>query len=224
MKKVGIIGITGKVGAILSQMVLEDSELELVGGISRKSAPVDFLNLAKHSDVLIDFSSPDASIQAAAAAAGATGAPLVCGTTGISAENFKKIENYSKITPIFYASNFCIAIHIMASLLKRCSKALSEYDISLTDKHHKNKKDAPSGTSVFLAKQLGREAQMLSIRAGDVPAEMICEFCGKEDMLTISHRAFGRGIYAKGAIACAKWLIGKTPRMYSMQDYVNARN
>ena len=65
---------------------------------------------------------------------------------------------------------------------------------------------------------------MLSIRSGNIPAEIICDFCGDDDMLTISHRAFGRGVFAKGAVACAKWIIGKSAKMYSMQDYLNAKN
>ena len=223
MKKVGIVGITGKVGSIVAKLISDDADLELIGGTSSKSQPSDFENLAKNSDVLIDFSLPESTIRAIEAAKSHNTA-FVCGTTGISADMFKKIEDSAKQIPVLYTSNFSIAIHLMAYMLKKCSDTLKEYDISIIDKHHKNKKDAPSGTSIFLSKQLNREAQMLSVRSGNIPAEMICDFCGQDDMLTISHRAFERGVFAKGAVACAKWIVGKPAKMYSMQDYLNEKN
>lgn len=222
MKKVGIIGITGKVGSIVAKLVSDDADLELIGGTSSKSQASDFENLAKNSDVLIDFSLPESTMQAIEAAK-LHNTAFVCGTTGMSAENAKTIEDSAEKIPVLYTSNFSIAIHLMASMLKKCSETLKEYDISIIDKHHKNKKDAPSGTSIFLSKQLDRKAQMLSVRSGNIPAEMICDFCGQDDMLTISHRAFGRGVFAKGAVACAKWIIGKPAKMYSIQDYLNAK-
>lgn len=223
MKKVGIIGITGKVGSIVAKLVSEDSELELVGGTCSESQSSDFENLAKNSDVLIDFSLPESTMRAIKAAK-LHNTAFVCGTTGMSAENAKIIEDSAKKIPLLYTSNFSIAIHLMASMLKKCSETLKEYDISIIDKHHKNKKDAPSGTSIFLSKQLDRKAQMLSVRSGNIPAEMICDFCGQDDMITISHRSFGRGVFAKGAVACAKWIVGKPAKMYSMQDYLNEKN
>lgn len=218
-RKVGIIGITGKVGTILSEIIEKDTDLELIGGTSSKSTNADFENIAKNSDVLIDFSVQISTMQAIEVAK-RFGTPFICGTTGISEENLKKIKEYSKKISILYASNFSIAVHLMAAMLKRCSEVLSGYDISIIDKHHKSKRDAPSGTSLFLAKQLKKEAQMLSVRSGNIPAEMICDFCGEDDMLTISHRAFGRTVFAKGAVACAKWIIGKKSGMYSMEDYI----
>ena len=223
MKKVGIIGITGKVGSLVSKLVSEDSELELIGGTSSNSSTSDFEKLAENSDVLIDFSLPESTMHAIKAAE-LHNIAFVCGTTGISEAEFSKIKNAAKQIPVFYTSNFSIAIHLMASMLKKCSETLREYDISIIDKHHKNKKDSPSGTSIFLSKQVGCKAQILSIRSGNIPAEMICDFCGDDDMLTISHRAFGRGVFAKGAVACAKWILGKAAKMYSMQDYLDAKN
>lgn len=223
VKKIGIIGITGKVGSIVSKLVSEDPELELIGGTSGKSTISDFENLAKNSNVLIDFSLPESTKQAIEAAESYNTA-FVCGTTGISADDFQKIEDSAKKIPILYTSNFSVAIHLMAFMLKKCAETLKKYDVSIIDKHHKNKKDSPSGTSLFLAKQLDCEAQILSIRGGNIPAEMICDFYGEDDMLTISHRAFGRGVFAKGAIACAKWIVGKPAKMYSIQDYINAKD
>lgn len=221
-KKTGIIGITGKVGTILADIVEKDTDCELIGGTSSKSTQADFENIAKNSDVLIDFSVPISTMRAVEISCKLK-VPFICGTTGISEANLDKIREYSEKIPILYASNFSVTVHLMAAILKKCSKILSEYDVSIIDKHHKSKRDAPSGTSLFLAKQLGREAQMLSVRSGNIPAEMICDFCGEDDMLTVSHRAFGRAVFAKGALACAKWIIGKQPGMYSVEDYIGTQ-
>lgn len=222
---VGIIGITGKVGSVLAKMVRGDPKFQLKGGTSRVSRDSDFTELAHASDVFIDFSLPESTMKALEAAREA-GIPFVTGTTGISAEYLSKIEESSKIIPILHSPNFSIAIHLMSSLLEKCSRVLSDdYDVDIIDRHHKNKKDAPSGTSLFLAKNLKpnmkSEVEMLSIRGGNVPAEMICEFIGQNDMLSISHRAFGREVFAKGALDCARWIVNqKEPGMYSMEDYI----
>lgn len=222
MKRIGVVGITGKVGTIVSNIVGQDPFFELVGGISSKSTDADVENIVKNSDVLIDFSLPIATMRVIPFAV-QYGVPLVCGTTGFSKDDLQKMNRCSKEVPILYASNFSLAVQLMALLLKKCSETLgNDYDVSIIDKHHKNKKDAPSGTSLFLAEQLGRKAQMLSIRSGNIPAEIICDFCGDDEVLTISHRAFGRAVFAKGAVACAKWIIGKDAQMYSMQDYIGA--
>lgn len=218
--KIGVMGITGKVGSILAKMIENNANFELVGGTCSQSKQSDFADLAHKSDVFIDFSLPESTLKALSAAAEAK-IPFVSGTTGISEENLNKIQKYSEIIPILHTPNFSIAIHLMASLMKKCSQVLSEYDIAIIDKHHKNKKDAPSGTSLFLAKNLDREAQMLSVRGGNVPAEMTCDLLGANDMLSISHRAFGREVFAAGALNCAQWLITKKePKMYSMEEYL----
>ncbi|MBR1734649.1 MAG: 4-hydroxy-tetrahydrodipicolinate reductase [Alphaproteobacteria bacterium] len=219
MIKIGIVGITGKVGTIVAQIVENDDQLELAGGISSKSTDADLENVARNSDVLIDFSLPISSMRAVEVAQKFE-LPFVCGTTGLSEVDFQKLNEFSKKIPIIYASNFSIAVHLMAKLLKQCEIILRDYDITIIDKHHKSKKDAPSGTSIFLSKQLNRKAQMLSVRSGNIPAEMVCDFCGDDDMLTISHRSFGRTVFAKGAIACAKWIIGKKAGIYSMEDFI----
>lgn len=217
--KVGVIGLSGKVGSIVSKLIQEDSSFVLVGGTSSKSSRDDFQSVASASDVLVDFSVPKSTIEAAKAAEMAK-IPFVSGTTGISTEDFHEIEECAKTIPILYTSNFSIAIHLMASFLQKCSNVLQGYDAVIIDKHHKNKKDAPSGTSLFLAKCLNTNVQMLSVRAGNMPAEMECEFCGENEMFTLSHRAFDRKLFAKGALDCAKWIIDKSAGMYSMNEYI----
>lgn len=221
--KVGVIGITGKVGSLLANMIRNNPCFELSGGTHSKSQQSDFRDLAHASDVFIDFSIPESTLKSLAAAKEAK-IPFVSGTTGMSSENFEEIKRSSEIIPVLHTPNFSIAIHLMASLLKKCSQVLDGYDIFIMDKHHKNKKDAPSGTSLFLAEKLGKEAQMLSVRGGNIPAEMICDMIGQHDMLSISHRAFGREVFAEGSLNCAKWIRTKTEsRMYSMEEYIENR-
>jgi 4-hydroxy-tetrahydrodipicolinate reductase len=221
--RVGIIGITGKVGAALRSLISNDSEIELVGGYSRQNSISDLENLAINSDVLIDFSLPDATMMALEIAS-RIATPFVSGTTGISEENFRKILKFSEKIPILHASNFSIGIPLMAILMKKCAAILADFDITLIEKHHRHKKDSPSGTALFLVEQIEQNAQILSVRAGNGSTEHTCGFYGENETLTISHQTFGRDVFARGALACAKWIIGKKPKMYAIQDYINAKN
>ncbi|MDR2681738.1 MAG: 4-hydroxy-tetrahydrodipicolinate reductase [Holosporaceae bacterium] len=222
MKKVGIVGITGRIGALLQELLRDSSELCLGGGVSGASSPADFAELAENSDVLVDFSRPAATVVAAEFAS-RYGTPLVIGTTGIAPADLEKIREYSRQVPIMYSANFSLGIQLMAILLKKCSAVLSDLDFSIVDLHHRYKKDSPSGTALFLAEQVQQKAQIVSIRSGDVPGDHICDFCGDDEMLTISHRVFNRKVFAGGALKCALWLTNQKPGVYSMADYLREK-
>ncbi len=215
--KIGIIGITGRIGQVLVDLIEADPALTLSGGVSSKNNRADFENLAENSDVFVDFSCPAASIIAAEIARSIK-IPFVCGTTGLPEDFFQKLKEFSADIPVLYASNFSLGVQLMAMLLEKCGKILDYYDVSIIDKHHSRKKDAPSGTALFLSEKLKKQPQVVSIRAGNVFGDHICDFTGEDEMLSISHRAFNRNIFAKGALLCAKWIEGKAPGMYSMQD------
>ena len=217
--KIGILGITGRIGTILSKMI---SANELSGGISSKTSEEEIANIIKKSDVLIDFSAPQAMLKVLPIAK-QFGVPIVTGTTGFSEQEFAEIEKYAKHIPILHANNFSVCVQLMAMLLKKCSEVLTDFDFSIIDKHHKRKKDAPSGTALFLAKQVSSKAQIVSIRSGNICGDHICDFSGENEMLTISHRAFNRNIFASGALDCAKWIIGKEPRLYTMADFLQSK-
>lgn len=217
--KIGILGITGRIGTILSKMIaIED----FTGGISSKSTDAEIENVVKNSDVLVDFSSPKATLKILPFAKKFK-APLVTGTTGFSENEFEELKSYAKYIPILHANNFSVCVQLMAMLLKKCSEVLTDFDFSIIDKHHKKKKDAPSGTALFLAKQVSSKAQIVSIRSGNICGDHICDFSGENEMLTISHRAFNRNIFASGALDCAKWIVGKEPRMYTMADFLQSK-
>ena len=220
--KIGIIGITGTMGKVLSEIIAQNTEnLLLSGGISSKSTEDEISNLAKDSDVLVDFSQPKPALMAISAAS-KVGTPVVSGTTGLSERDFNKIREFSSRIPILHASNFSVGVQLMSVLLKKASEILVPgFDVNIIDMHHNKKKDSPSGTALFLEKAIGRpDTKIASVRAGGIFGDHICDFIGENEMLTISHRAFNRKIFAKGAIACAQWIIEKNPGLYTMMDYL----
>ncbi len=217
--KTGVIGITGRIGNILLKMIAAE---DFVGGVSSKSTDVEIENIVKTSDVLVDFSSPKATLKILPFAK-KYNVPLVTGTTGFSENEFEELKSYAKYTPILHANNFSVCVQLMAMLLRKCSEVLTDFDFSIIDKHHKRKKDAPSGTALFLAKQVASKAQIVSIRSGNICGDHICDFSGENEMLTISHRAFNRNIFASGALDCAKWIIGKTAGFYTMEDFLRSK-
>jgi 4-hydroxy-tetrahydrodipicolinate reductase len=215
--KIGIIGVDGRMGKILSALIPNE---EQSGGISRTTSPEESVEIIKRSDVLTDFSTPAATLKIINTAV-AHKVPLIIGTTGFSDEDFEQIKKASATIPILYSSNFSIGIQLAALLIRKCTEILPDFDFSITDKHHNRKKDAPSGTALFLARQTSQKAQIVSLRAGNIFGEHTCDFTGEHEMLSISHRAFDREVFAIGALKCAGWIIKKPPRLYSTEDYLN---
>jgi 4-hydroxy-tetrahydrodipicolinate reductase len=214
--KICIIGITGRMGKVLSSLI-PAAEL---GGASSKTSDSELEALIESVDVLIDFSTPAAALKAIGRAS-IFKKPIVSGTTGLSKDDFESLEKFSKSIPILRASNFSLSVHLAAAFLKKCSSILTGFDFCITEKHHRGKKDIPSGTALFLAEQVSSEVQIVSLRAGNSFGEHICEFAGENETLSISHQALNRNVFAEGALKCARWIIGKDPRLYSMQDYLD---
>lgn len=217
--KIGIVGITGRVGYELTQLI---SKQDLIGGISSKTTPDECEKVIKNSDAIIDFSRPTATLQALPVAV-EYGVPFISGTTGFTPDEFNQMFEFSQNIPILYTTNFSLGIQMIARMLRQCSQIFSDFDFSIIERHHAHKKDAPSGTALFLEKQVQQSKQIASIRAGNICGEHICAFTGSDEEVTISHRAFNRAIYAKGAIACAEWIIGKAPKLYTAEDFLQDR-
>lgn len=213
--RIGVVGITGKIGSILKELIPAD---EFSGGIDSKTSRTEVSSIIRNSDVIVDFSSPASTLKVSSSAK-EFGVPVVSGTTGFSLEEFEQLRGYSNEISILHASNFSICVQLMSILLKKCSDVLSGFDFSIIDKHHNQKKDAPSGTALFLAQNVSAHAQIVSIRGGNICGDHICDFSGENEMLTISHRAFNRNIFAVGALNCARWIIGKPAGLYSMKDF-----
>ena len=218
--KICLSGITGRMGQEVRKLISDEN---FAGGISRQTSSVEIEEIIKNSDVVIDFSSP-ANVMKIMPICAKQGIPMVCGTTGFSENDFETFKNYSNEIAVFYASNFSIGIYQMAQLLKATEGVLNDFDISIIDRHHNKKKDAPSGTTLFLASQLKKEAQIVSIRAGGIPGDHVCCFTNDSEEICISHRSFNRTVFASGAIKCARWIVDKKPGFYQMSDYVNGQS
>jgi 4-hydroxy-tetrahydrodipicolinate reductase len=215
--KIGIIGVTGRMGKMLSDLIVAAPDLQMSGGISSRNSIDDIEKLAADSDVLVDFSSPSGTLTTLEVASKFR-VPFVSGVTGLSDENWEQIRACSATIPVLQGNNFSVGIHLMAALLRKCSEVLADSDVCIVDKHHRHKKDSPSGTAMLLANQVKQKAQIVSIRAGNIAGDHICDFVCHDEMLSISHRAFSRSVFAKGALDCARWIVSQPPGIYTPDD------
>jgi 4-hydroxy-tetrahydrodipicolinate reductase len=198
-----------------------------------------------HGDVLIDFSAPDA-LQASLDRAVSAGIPILVGTTGLTDDHQRIIAEAAKSVAILRAANTALGITLLAELVSRAAEVLGpEWDVEVVEAHHRNKVDAPSGTALLLAAaaarargktlpELGRFDRFgephareegiigfASVRGGTVAGEHEVRFLGPHEQITLSHRAENRMIFAKGALAAARFLTGKPAGLYSMHDVIS---
>ena len=237
-----ISGATGQVGRILIEKVLEDVDLKLIGGSASKDSKdlgkdlgaligkdnvhiniIEDISNENDIDLIIDFSRPQNSIEVLRFAC-EENIPTVLGTTGFNQTELNEINEITKEIPLLIAPNtsmgmamFKKVIHYSKDVLKIASS------IEIHEKHHKRKKDSPSGTAINLKEQIKEilsteEIQILSFREGDSPGEHSLKLFFEDETLEISHKVLDRSIFAKGAIIAGKWLKNKPPGPYTMQD------
>jgi 4-hydroxy-tetrahydrodipicolinate reductase len=198
--------------------------------------------LVGQADAIIDFTSPDSSIALAGLAAGA-GIVHVIGTTGMSKEDDAKLEAAARQATIVKSGNMSLGVNLLAALVKRAAASLGpEFDIEILEIHHNRKVDAPSGTGLLLGKAAadGRKIDLekhsvrsrdghtgarrvgdigfATLRGGTVVGDHTVIFAGPSERIELTHKAEDRMIFARGALAAAKWGKGKKPGMYSMAD------
>lgn len=194
------------------------------------------------ADALIDFTAPAASLSNARLAA-KSGVAHIIGTTGFSPDDEAEIASLAKRMAIVKSGNMSLGVNLLAELVREAAARLSaEYDIEVVEAHHRAKVDAPSGTALMLARAAarGRGVDLDSnavrtrdgaigerpkgaigfavVRGGGIIGDHDVIFAGAEESLTLSHHAIDRGLFAKGAVAAAKWAVGKPPGLYSMAD------
>jgi 4-hydroxy-tetrahydrodipicolinate reductase len=216
-----LIGAAGRMGKTISDLANGDSEIHVVAQCDLGD-PIE--SAMKNCDVAIDFSNADA-ISEICAAASQHRKPLVIGTTGHSQEQRRLIEETAQSLAIVFASNFSIGVNVLFWLTRKAAEQLGDdFAAEIVETHHTMKKDAPSGTAKTLAefvkaaKKTESEIPIESIREGDVVGEHTVVFSGPSERLELTHRATSREIFARGALRAAKWIIGKPPGLYSMQD------
>jgi 4-hydroxy-tetrahydrodipicolinate reductase len=217
--RVLLIGAAGRMGRTVVELAGNDLEIEVTAQCDLGDAIEPAM---KNCDVAIDFSQAD-SIDEICRAASQHGKSLVIGTTGHSQRQRKTIEETAHSVPIVLASNFSVGVNVLFWLTQKAAELLgSDFTPEIVETHHKMKKDAPSGTAKTLAEILkvarNSEIPIQSIREGDVVGEHTIIFSGPAERLELTHRAANRGIFARGALRAAKWIVEKPPRLYSMRD------
>ncbi|HRK97382.1 MAG TPA: 4-hydroxy-tetrahydrodipicolinate reductase [Alphaproteobacteria bacterium] len=251
--KIGIAGCTGRMGQLLTKEVLSANDCYLTGGITRdkenfpNNVPIlkDAEDLFAVSDLVIDFTAPEASLRHARIAASAK-KPLIIGTTGISESQMSEIREAAIITPILYTPNASLGVNLLSQIVKKAAKILGQdFAIEIIEAHHGKKVDAPSGTALALGKSAaeGRDVSFSSkavydrhghtgartkdeigfsvIRGGDIVGEHTVMFLGNGERLELTHRATDRALFARGALHAARWLIKQPAGFYNMQDFLN---
>lgn len=245
MASIGIIGCEGRMGQAIA-LLLADSDHSLAGGADiHGSGGGDAATLADRSDVLVDFSSPQALDANLHAAIGA-GIPIVVGTTGLTERHHTAIDHAAHAVAVLQTGNTSLGVTLLAHLVREAAARLGpEWDIEIVDMHHRLKIDAPSGTALLLGEaaaagrrielsdssERGRDGEtgarregaigFASLRGGTVAGEHSVLFAGPDERLTLAHSAENRTIFARGAIRAAQWLIGKPAGRYTMAQVLD---
>jgi 4-hydroxy-tetrahydrodipicolinate reductase len=240
----GISGARGRMGRAVSQVLDAREDVVVATRFDRGETPD--LNLC---DVVIDFSTPEASVELARACAERGGPALVIGSTGLSPEQDALIEAAAEKIAIVRSGNFSLGLNILIGLVEHAAQRLDgrDWDIEVLETHHRRKVDAPSGTALMLgeaaANGRGRDLEDLktapydgitgprepgkigfaSLRAGGVIGEHTVLFGSEDELLTLSHSAIDRSLFAKGAVAAAAWVRNRRPGLYDMQDVLGFR-
>jgi 4-hydroxy-tetrahydrodipicolinate reductase len=254
---IGISGINGRVGQILKQLLVDENPryagLNFIAGFARvanveSQPPIydDLDSFLQGVDLVIDFSLPENCIAMAERAA-QYDVRLVSGTTGLSDTQMRALQSAAKHVPILHAGNMSLGVNLLCSLVEQASQRLNlNYDVEITETHHRLKRDAPSGTALMLgqAAASGRnqdhdkravysregadalrgdgEIGYAVRRGGSVIGAHDVSFFGDSEVLTLSHHAENRALFAEGALFAASWLKGQSAgRLYSMRDALN---
>ena len=239
---VGIAGAKGRMGQMLIASLEAHPALTFAGGIDRDD---DAHALFKRADVMIDFSSPAASVAHAALAAQYK-KPLLIGTTGFSDAERLAIKNHSAQAPILISANTSLGVNVLINLVRRASEILGDdFDIEIFESHHAKKLDAPSGTALALGQAVAdglnvnlnehkvtardghtgprrqHDIGFSSLRGGDVVGDHTVFFYGAGERLELTHRATDRKIFADGALKVASWLSKQPKGFYTMDDFLS---
>ena len=242
-------GCNGAMGQVISSLAEADGEMEIVAGVDlnteRKNGYPVYASLEEcpRADVIIDFASAKA-VDHLLDYCAATGAPVVLCTTGLSEEQIRRVEETAEKAAVLRSANMSLGINLLLKLVKEAARVLAaaDFDIEILEKHHNRKLDAPSGTALALADSINeamesqyhyvydrssrrqkrdpKEIGIQSVRGGSIVGEHDVIFAGQDEVITISHTAYSRAIFAKGAVAAAKFLAGKTSGLYDMADVI----
>lgn len=244
--KLIISGVFGRMGKAVAALAAADDDVRVVCGVDIAPGAADFPVAERiedykgEADVIIDFSHHSGTVAICDYAA-IRGIPLVLATTGHTEEEKAHIAAASEKTAIFMSANMSMGVALLNKLCKEAAAFLDGADIEIIEKHHNKKLDAPSGTALMLAEGIKsvkeesvfvldrssvrqargkNEIGIQSVRAGNIVGEHEVLFALGNEHITLSHSAFNRELFADGAFKAAKFLVGKAPRLYNMDDLV----
>lgn len=262
MISVAVMGVGGRMGRSILNLLINDKEINLIGATEREGHEAigkdigEFLGLGKvglevkekiaqasaDADVIVDFTSPEATLNHAQYSAKNKKA-MVIGTTGFSEEQKKAVFEFAKSFPCVFSPNMSVGVNILFEVSKQISSLLREgYDVEIVEAHHRNKVDSPSGTAIRLGQSVAEglgldfnkvaryerhgnigerdsnEIGIQTIRGGDIVGEHTVMFLGDGERIEITHKALSRNNFSKGVLRAVKWLPEKSPGIYSMKD------
>lgn len=248
MTKIILCGANGKMGHVIQSVVAGRDDCEIVAGVDINTESTGFPvystfgEIKETADVIIDFSNP-ALLDSMLAFSEDKKIPVVIATTGYDDKQKKQIEKASEKCAVFFTYNMSMGINLLANLAKKATEVLgSDFDIEIVEKHHNQKIDAPSGTALMLAdaiceeidepvkyeydrhskreKRTKNEIGMHSVRGGTIVGEHEIIFAGRDEIITLSHSARSKEIFAVGAVNAAVFMAGKSNGLYSMKDMI----
>ena len=253
MVRVIMNGCNGKMGQVITGIIAEDAQAEIVAGIDvydgiKNPYPV-FSNIADcnvDADVIIDFSNAKA-IDGLLDYVEAKKIPVVLCTTGLSEEQLQRVEKVSKEVAVLKSANMSLGINTIMKLLQQAVQVFAPagYDVEIVEKHHNQKLDAPSGTAIALAdsmnevmdhqyeyiydrsqrrqKRDAKELGISAVRGGTIVGEHEVIFAGTDEVIEIKHTAYSKAVFGKGAVEAAKFLAGKPAGLYDMSHVISEK-
>ncbi|KOX92333.1 4-hydroxy-tetrahydrodipicolinate reductase [Haloarcula rubripromontorii] len=249
MTRVAVNGVTGQMGGAVIEAATDSevvvgfatSDVDAVDGVPVVHPAEAVEALQEYDvDVVVDFAVPEGALTVAEACVEA-GVPMVVGTTGFDEDGLTRLQDASEEIPLLKATNFSQGIQVLQRLVSEAVGTLDDYDLELMETHHNRKVDAPSGTASSILDVIqderdvepvyGREGHapreddeigVFARRAGDIRGEHELVLAGNDEVLSLSHRAEDRGVFAAGALDAATWLVGRDAGWYEFGDVVDA--
>ncbi len=265
--RIGVIGCAGRMGRSNLQEVLATPGAELAGGVERPGSPAlgqdlgvligqeplgrlvgdDAEALIAGAQVVLEFSTPEATLANAERCA-RLGCAHVIGTTGLDAEQARRLRDCAARVPIVWAPNMSVGVNLLLGLVEEVARTLDPaYDVEILEMHHRQKVDAPSGTALALGRAAarGRGVELdevavrsrdgitgaraagaigfATLRGGDVVGDHRVLFAGPGERIELAHIAADRRIYSRGAIRAALWVAAQPPGLYGMSEVLGLR-
>lgn len=249
MVRIIMNGCNGKMGQVISRLVAEDNDAQIVAGVDinniiNNSYPV-FKSLDEftgEADVVVDFSHPS-SLSGVLEYCKKKNLPVIIATTGLSAQQKEEFKAAAEEIPVFFSANMSLGINLLISLAQKAAKLLEgNFDIEIVERHHNQKIDAPSGTALAIAdaidetlsfpaeyvydrhsvrkKRKSTEIGISAVRGGTIVGDHEVIFAGNDELIELRHHAASKEIFAVGAIKAAKFMSGKPVGLYDMNDLI----